>query len=74
MNDEDWKKMLSLAMDKLYDKAHTLEGQVSGEHGIGLVKKGYLWQSLPAEAIALMKGIKKAFDPNNILNPGKVCQ
>lgn len=74
MSDEDWKKMLTLAMDKLYDKAHTLEGQVSGEHGIGLVKKGYLWQSLPAEAIALMKGIKKAFDPNNILNPGKVCQ
>lgn len=74
MSDEDWKKMLNLAMDKLYDKAHTLEGQVSGEHGIGLVKKGYLWQSLPPEAIALMKGIKKAFDPNNILNPGKVCQ
>ncbi len=74
MNDEEWKKTLDLVMGKLYDKAHSLDGQVSGEHGIGLAKKGYLKESLPKEAIALMVGIKKAFDPNNILNPKKVCQ
>ncbi len=74
MNDEEWKKTLDLVMGKLYDKAHSLDGQVSGEHGIGLAKKGYLKESLPKEALALMRGIKKAFDPNNILNPKKVCQ
>ena len=49
-----------------------LEGSISGEHGIGFVKAPYLSLVLSAEEIALMKAIKRVFDPNNILNPGKI--
>jgi glycolate oxidase len=45
---------------------------VSGEHGIGLVQKSYLDIVFSKTQIELMKGIKKVFDPNNILNAGKV--
>ncbi len=62
------------AMDKIYNKAKDLNGQVSGEHGIGYAKKSYLMASLNPEIVSLMNGIKKAFDPKNILNPHKVCQ
>ena len=51
-----------------------LEGQVSGEHGIGYAKKPYLRESLPEKNLDLMNGIKKVFDPKNILNPHKVAQ
>ena len=47
---------------------------ISGEHGIGFAKKPYLRESLDPETIELMSGIKKAFDPKNILNPHKVFQ
>jgi len=71
--EDKWHDLLNKAMDRMYEKARELKGQVSGEHGIGLVKQPYLKESLPAESLALMRGVKKAFDPNNILNPGKVC-
>ena len=47
-------------------------GLVSGEHGIGLDKKAYLKEVLGPTQIELMRGIKRVFDPNGILNPGKV--
>ncbi len=47
-------------------------GSVSAEHGVGLLKKDFLNYSRSTEEIALMKGIKAVFDPDNILNPGKV--
>jgi glycolate oxidase len=50
----------------------SLGGTISGEHGLGFVKKGYLHMVADENKIALMKRIKKAFDPNNIMNPGKV--
>lgn len=74
LSDEEWQKVLDLAMEKMYAKARALEGQVSGEHGIGLAKRSYLKQSLPPEQIALMQRVKKAFDPQGILNPHKVCE
>ncbi|MFA6843389.1 MAG: FAD-linked oxidase C-terminal domain-containing protein, partial [Bacilli bacterium] len=49
-------------------------GLVSGEHGIGYAKKEYMQEMLGPKQTALMNGIKKVFDPNNILNPGKVSQ
>ena len=73
MDDKKWAEMLGKAMERMYLKARELKGQVSGEHGIGLAKKPYLKESLPEESLKLMRGIKKAFDPNNILNPHKVC-
>lgn len=65
---------LKEVMQIMYNKAKELDGQVSGEHGIGFAKKGYLKESLPSECIGIMQGIKLAFDPKNILNPGKVCE
>ena len=49
-----------------------LEGPISGEHGIGFAKAPFLSMELSAEEIALMKRVKRAFDPNGILNPGKM--
>ena len=66
--------MLDKSMNSMYAKARELRGQVSGEHGIGLAKRPYLKESLPEASLRLMQGIKKVFDPNNILNPHKVCQ
>ena len=72
LDEKAWKKTLGAVFKELYDRAHELGGQVSGEHGIGFAKKPYLAESLAPEVIALMKNIKQAFDPENILNPGKV--
>ena len=74
LSEEEWEKRMTSAMDKIYGKARELKGQVSGEHGIGYAKKSYLLQSMDPAAVEIMRGIKKAFDPKNILNPHKVCQ
>jgi glycolate oxidase len=58
----------------MYKKAAEFGGKVSGEHGIGFAKLPYLAESEHPAVIELMKGIKKVFDPNNILNPGKVIE
>ncbi|SCK03080.1 Uncharacterized FAD-linked oxidoreductase Rv2280 [uncultured Clostridium sp.] len=74
LSEDMWNKKLSEAMEIMYNKANKLNGQVSGEHGIGYAKKRYLFNSLSEEMISIMKGIKLAFDPKNILNPGKIAQ
>ena len=56
----------------LFTRVVALEGSISGEHGIGFAKAPYLPIELSAEEIALMKRLKAAFDPNGILNPGKI--
>jgi len=56
----------------LFEGVVALEGSLSGEHGIGFVKAPYLGIELSPEEIALMKRVKQAFDPNGILNPGKI--
>ena len=72
LSENDWKSKLKQAFDLLYAKAREFGGQVSGEHGIGYAKKEYLKQQLGESQIELMRGIKKVFDPKNILNPDKV--
>jgi glycolate oxidase len=74
LSEEEWKVKMKAAMDKIYGKARELKGQVSGEHGIGFAKKSYLLESIDPATVEIMRGIKKAFDPKNILNPHKVCQ
>ncbi len=56
----------------LFEGVVALEGSISGEHGIGFAKAKYVPIELAPPVIALMKRIKRAFDPNGILNPGKV--
>ncbi len=70
---ETYAKKLKEAFGLLYAKARELGGQVSGEHGIGFAKKEFLAESLGEVSMALLRNIKTAFDPNRILNPGKVC-
>ena len=75
-NEEDkldqFKEEVDKFMDVIYKKAYDLGGKISGEHGIGNGKKKYL-KSFEGEVnIEIMRGIKKAFDPNMILNPDKV--
>ena len=74
LSEDEWHKKLNEAMEILYRKQRELNGQVSGEHGIGLAKRLYLNESLNKATMDIMRGIKLAFDPNNILNPGKVCE
>lgn len=67
-----WEAKLSSAFDQMYARASEYGGQVSGEHGIGFAKKGYLQNQLGPIQMQLMRGIKAAFDPKGILNPDKV--
>lgn len=66
-------RMLSLAeeaVEKVFTRVLELKGQVSGEHGIGITKIGFLAE----EKIAALRAYKKKIDPNNIFNPGKLTQ
>ncbi|MDQ0243814.1 glycolate oxidase [Bacillus fengqiuensis] len=60
------------AFAEIFEKAIELGGTITGEHGVGVMKAPYLELKLGKEGIAAMQGIKNAFDPNNIMNPGKV--
>jgi glycolate oxidase len=72
MSDSDWKNKLTFGIREIFELTKNLGGTISGEHGIGLVQKEYLGIVLSDKNIQLQKGIKKLFDPNQILNPGKI--
>lgn len=72
MSDEDWRHKLPKGIRELFEAVVRLGGTISGEHGIGLVQKDYLDIVFNRSQTELMKGIKKVFDPNGILNPGKI--
>ena len=73
LEEEEFKKKVKVIMDAAYTKCAELEGQVSGEHSIGHAKMVYLEESVGEDVFKLMGEIKKVFDPDYILNPGKVC-
>ena len=56
----------------LFTLIKNYQGSISAEHGVGLLKKPYLEYSVSNEELNIMKGLKKIFDPDNILNPGKI--
>jgi glycolate oxidase len=60
------------AIDEMFEAALALGGTLSGEHGIGLIKRKYMAWQFGEEGLAFMRSIKRAVDPNNILNPGKM--
>lgn len=65
-------KEMTGALRELFQLVKNLGGTISGEHGIGLIQKPYMDIVFQEANIRLMREIKKAFDPNNILNPGKI--
>ena len=72
MSDSDWNNKITFGIREIFELTKNLGGTISGEHGIGLVQKEYLGIVLSDKNIELQKGIKKLFDPNQILNPGKI--
>lgn len=72
LSDEAWEIDLPKGITEIFELCKSLGGTISGEHGIGLVQKKYLPIVFSAYQLELMKGIKKVFDPNYILNPGKI--
>jgi len=72
LRDKDEAHRFELAAEELFDAALALGGSLSGEHGIGLSKSKFMKKALCGKNIELMKSIKSVFDPENILNPGKV--
>ncbi|MDI9319266.1 MAG: FAD-linked oxidase C-terminal domain-containing protein [Phycisphaerales bacterium] len=72
MSDDDWNNKLPLGIRELFTEVVKLGGTLSGEHGIGLVQKGYMDIAFSQQQLQLMKSIKTIFDPKGILNPGKI--
>ncbi|WP_188620765.1 FAD-binding oxidoreductase [Flavobacterium suaedae] len=72
MSDEQWKNEVPKGVREIFELTVALKGTLSGEHGIGYVQKNYMDIAFGKKQLSLMKAIKEAFDPNNILNPGKV--
>lgn len=70
--EEEWRPKVEPVREALFQDCRARGGVISGEHGIGLVKKPYLHLSLGPAHIELMRGIKKVFDPAGIMNPGKI--
>ncbi len=72
MSDNDWNNKMPRGIREIFKLTKILGGTISGEHGIGLVQKGYLDIVFSDKNLELQRGIKNLFDPNHILNPGKI--
>lgn len=72
LNNEEEVSAYEKAKSEFYELTLALGGTLSAEHGIGLEKKEFLKNAVSPESLEYMKKIKKLFDPNNILNPGKI--
>jgi len=72
MSDDCWRNEIPKGIREIFELTVQLKGTLSGEHGIGLVQKSYMDIAFNSTQLNLLKGIKELFDPNNILNPGKI--
>lgn len=71
-DNETWDKNIGPAIRKIFELTVSLGGTISGEHGIGYSQKNYLDIAIKENEMNLMREIKKVFDPNGIMNPGKI--
>jgi glycolate oxidase len=74
ISNADWDTKVMDGIGEIFKLTVSLGGTLSGEHGIGIAKKPYMHIAMGAANIALMRGIKKVFDPHGILNPGKIFE
>jgi len=72
VRDEEEMERVEEAFAEIFEAALDLGGTITGEHGVGEMKAPYLEWKVGKAGIQVMKGIKHAFDPNNIMNPGKI--
>ena len=72
MTDENWNFEVTKGIREIFELTVSLKGTLSGEHGIGLVQKNYMDIAFSKTHLEIMERIKFVFDPNNILNPGKI--
>jgi glycolate oxidase len=72
MTDANWNTEVTKGIREIFELTISLKGTLSGEHGIGYVQKNYMDIAFSNTHLQLMKNIKQIFDPNNVLNPGKI--
>lgn len=72
MRDENEVRKTEDAVEEIFNYAIELGGTLSGEHGIGVMKKAFIKKEMGEEGVRYQQMIKKALDPKNILNPGKI--
>jgi glycolate oxidase len=72
LSDEEWNGSLKKGITEIFELVKSMGGTISGEHGIGLVQKEYMPILFNSVQMRLMQEIKRLFDPNNILNAGKI--
>lgn len=72
MSMDVWPETMEATLSELIDLSLEMGGTTSGEHGLGYTKRHYLEREVGTKQVELMKGIKKVFDPNRILNPDKI--
>ena len=70
--ESEWRPQADPVREELFRDCKARGGVISGEHGIGLVKKPYLSIVLDERQIGIMRGIRRVFDPHGIMNPGKI--
>ena len=69
---EKFQQILPDILEELYDLTARLGGRISGEHGIGHKRKKYMPRVVSETYIEMLRAVKRALDPNHILNPGKI--
>ena len=72
MTDDHWKTQVATGIREIFELTVSLKGTLSGEHGIGFVQKNFMDIAFTRTHLELMESIKRVFDPNNVLNPGKI--
>ncbi|MCW5909520.1 MAG: FAD-binding protein [Cyclobacteriaceae bacterium] len=72
ISEHDWENKIPEGIGEIFKLSVSLGGTLSGEHGIGIAKRPYMPIAMSEVNLNLMRGIKKVFDPNGILNPGKI--